>query len=146
MGLMFTPITALSLLQIPREKMAQASGITNTIRQLGGSFGVAILATMLTSRINYHSQMYNQAIEPNAPAYKSYVMRSTFSNMHNLGSSRIDAMKQGQYTLIANVSKQAYIEGIDDDFLIATIITLTGIVPILLLRSKKKKIQKVLTS
>jgi DHA2 family multidrug resistance protein len=90
--------------------------------------------------------MYNQAIEPNSPAYKSYVMQSTNSNMHNLGSSRIDAMKQGQYTLIANVSKQAYIEGIDDDFLIATIITLTGIVPILLLRSKKKKIQKVLTS
>jgi DHA2 family multidrug resistance protein len=40
MGLTFTSLSAVSLLEIPRDKMAQASAITNSIRQLGGSLGV----------------------------------------------------------------------------------------------------------
>ena len=48
MGLMFTPLSAVALLDIPREKMAQASGLINVIRQIGGSLGVAIFATILT--------------------------------------------------------------------------------------------------
>jgi DHA2 family multidrug resistance protein len=53
MGIIFTPMSNLSLLTIPRDKMAQVSGISNTIRQLGGSMGVAIFATMLSTRINF---------------------------------------------------------------------------------------------
>ena len=37
MGLIFTPLSSLSLATIPRDKMAQASGISNTVRQIGGS-------------------------------------------------------------------------------------------------------------
>ena len=33
MGIIFTPMSNLSLLTVPREKMAQASGISNTVRQ-----------------------------------------------------------------------------------------------------------------
>jgi len=47
MGIIFTPLSTLMLLNLPREKMAQASGITNTVRQLGGSLGVAILQRCL---------------------------------------------------------------------------------------------------
>ncbi len=56
MGLMFTALSTVSLLEIPRDKMAQASAITNSIRQLGGSLGVALLATLLTTRANFHSR------------------------------------------------------------------------------------------
>ncbi len=49
--------------------MAQASAITNSIRQLGGSLGVALLATLLTSRVIYHSQLYGGELEQNSVAY-----------------------------------------------------------------------------
>src|SRR3546814_12342717 len=41
------PYTSLfrSLLSIPKHKIAQASGLFNTIRQVGGSFGVALLGS-----------------------------------------------------------------------------------------------------
>ena len=42
MGLMFTPLSTLALTNIPKHKMAQASGLFNVIRQVGGSFGVAL--------------------------------------------------------------------------------------------------------
>jgi len=37
MGLTFTALSTIALIEIPREKMAQAAGISNSIRQLGGS-------------------------------------------------------------------------------------------------------------
>jgi len=142
MGMVFTPLTTISLLQIPREKMAQASGLTNTVRQLGGSLGVALLATLLTSRVNFHSQMYNQAIQPKSEVYSEVSKKLTYQVMQKAGSSYPNAVKQGQYAIISNVSKQAYIDGIDDDFTIAAILTLVGGVPIFILRGKKNKFSK----
>ncbi|MEI6852466.1 MAG: DHA2 family efflux MFS transporter permease subunit [Bacteroidota bacterium] len=138
MGMIFTPLSAVSLLQIPREKMAQASGISNTARQLAGSLGVALLATLLTSRVNYHSQMYNQSINSRSQTYTNVSTNLTHQIMHNTGSSYADAIKQGQIAIVSNVSKQAYIEGIDDDFLIAAFITIIGGLPVVLLRTRKK--------
>jgi DHA2 family multidrug resistance protein len=143
MGLLFTPLQTVALLQIPREKMAQASGISNTIRQLGGSLGIAILATVLSSRVNFHSQMYSQAIQPKSQVFMNTLNHLTYNMQHNLGSSFANAARQGQMVVLSNVNKQAYIQGIDDDFLIAAIITLVGVIPILFLVAKKKnKFQK----
>jgi MFS transporter, DHA2 family, multidrug resistance protein len=138
MGLIFTPLSTVMLLQIPREKMAQASGLSNSIRQLGGSLGVALLATLLTSRVNYHSQMYNQSINSRSAVYNSVSTNLTNQIMHTAGSSRIDAVKESQIAIVSNLSKQAYIQGIDDDFLIAAFITVIGGLPVVLLRTRKK--------
>jgi MFS transporter, DHA2 family, multidrug resistance protein len=48
MGLMFVPLTQLTLSAVPREELAGATGLSQLIRQLGGSLGVAIILTMLT--------------------------------------------------------------------------------------------------
>jgi DHA2 family multidrug resistance protein len=40
---------------------------------------------------------------------------------------------------MSNLSKQAYIQGIDDDFLLAGLITLIGGIPIIFLHTKKSK-------
>ena len=38
MGMLFSPLSALSMTEIPASEMAQASGLINVIRQVGGSF------------------------------------------------------------------------------------------------------------
>jgi len=48
MGMMFVPLTQLTLSAIPREELASATGLAQLIRQLGGSIGVAIIMTLLT--------------------------------------------------------------------------------------------------
>ena len=139
MGLIYSALLAVSLIDIPKEKMAQASGINNVIRQLGGSFGVAILATFLTTRVNYHAQIYGGALQSNSPVYQSVVKNINASLVHNAGSSLSTASQQSQYMIVSNVSKQAYIEGINDDFLVAALITLLGGLPVIFLHVKKKK-------
>jgi MFS transporter, DHA2 family, multidrug resistance protein len=143
MGLMFTALTTISLSEIPREKMAQASAITNSIRQLGGSLGVALLATLLTSRVNYHSQDYGGQLNPTSEVYHKTMANMKFSIQHRAGSAPSDASRQSQIILLSNLNKQAYVQGINDDFLLAGIITLIGGIPIIFLHTKKVKTQNL---
>ncbi len=139
MGLMFTALTTVSLSEIPREKMAQASAITNSIRQLGGSLGVALLATLLTTRVNFHAQVFGGAVKPGSEIYKQTTAKIKYYLQDEAGSSPAISTMQSQALLLSNLSKQAYIQGIDDDFLLAGIITLIGGIPIIFLHTKKLK-------
>jgi MFS transporter, DHA2 family, multidrug resistance protein len=48
LGFLFVPLSTISLGDIPIPEMAGASGVYTLVRQLGGSFGIAILTTLLT--------------------------------------------------------------------------------------------------
>lgn len=139
MGIMFTPLSTVALLDIPRDKMAQASGLMNTIRQLAGSFGVAVLATLLTARVRFHTEIYGASLNSTSAIFNKITHQGAFQIQHILGSNLATANKQVQYLISTHIFKQAYIQGIDDDFLIASIITVLGIVPLLWLHAKKKK-------
>ncbi|NVO11937.1 MAG: DHA2 family efflux MFS transporter permease subunit [Bacteroidales bacterium] len=139
LGLIFTPLTTISLVEVPREKLAQASGLSNTLRQLGGSLGVALLATMLTSRINYHAEMYSESVQPHSQIYQNTISHLSNSIQHNAGSAPAIASKQSQVAIASFIGKQAYIQGVDDDFMLAAIITFIGGIPIIFLHTKKKK-------
>jgi DHA2 family multidrug resistance protein len=139
MGLLFTALSTIALVEISRDEMAQASGISNSIRQLGGSLGVAILATLLTSRVSYHSQQFGGQVSLNSEVYQQTSRNIRYHLTHDSGSSPGDATRQGQYLIMSNLTTQAYIQGIDDDFLLAGAITLTAVFPILFLRTKKSK-------
>jgi len=143
MGLMFTALTTVSLLEIPREKMAQASAITNSIRQLGGSLGVALLATLLTTRVSYYGQLYGDSIKPGSEVYLQTLNKIKYHAQYEAGSSPSNSVRQSQALMLSNLNKQAYIQGINDDFLLAGIITLIGGIPIILLRTKKSKSQNL---
>jgi MFS transporter, DHA2 family, multidrug resistance protein len=139
MGMMFTSLSTVALFNIPREKMAQASGMLNTIRQLGGSLGIAIMATILSSRINYHVQMFGGAIQTQSVAYKNTMGHLNYYVQQHAGSPHAIAGKLSHYLLLSNVNTQGYIQGINDVFLVATGITLLGLIPIFFLQGKKKK-------
>ncbi len=139
MGIIFTPMSNLSLLTVPREKMAQASGISNTVRQLGGSMGVAIFATMLTTRINFHSQMFGEAIQSGSQEFRNVATNLSHFAQQHTGSNLATAAQQSKYMILSHISKQAYIAGIDDDFLMAAVLTFLGLIPVIIMRTKHKK-------
>ena len=138
MGLLFTPLSTLALVDMPREKMAQASGLTNIVRQVGGSFGVALLTTILTIRTTYHNGMYSQAVNSQSEIYNTVISGIKYHSMHDAGFNLVNSNRLGQLFVYTQINKEAFIKGINDDFLIAAIITLAGIIPVLWLREKKK--------
>jgi MFS family permease len=58
----FTPMNASALMTIPPEKVRMGSGLINIMQQgLGGTTGIAIMATFLEHRTIYHARMLDQA-------------------------------------------------------------------------------------
>jgi DHA2 family multidrug resistance protein len=45
---LFAPLTAAALTNVPRHRLADATGLSSLMRQLGGSVGLAVFATLLT--------------------------------------------------------------------------------------------------
>ena len=142
MGLMFGPLTTISLLSVPRHKMAQASGISNVIRQVGGSFGVALLTSIFTARIVFHSQLFGEALQQYSPAYHATLAHLGSYVTSVTGNVGPTAVKQAQSILQSNIVKQAFIESINDDFKLAAIITLVSVIPVFFLKGSKRKMQK----
>ncbi len=138
MGLLFTPLSALALTGIPRQKMAQASGLFNVIRQLGGSFGVAIMGAMLTQRMNFHLTTYGQAVDQQSPVFIQISSRLQLFAKTALGSNTTDAVSRAKAMMMSHLSAQSFVDAINDDFLIAAAITIVGLFPIFILRSVAK--------
>src|SRR5262245_10030898 len=55
MGLFFAPIANVVLSAVRRDQEGKASGATNTIREIGGVFGVAVLAAIFAANGDYSS-------------------------------------------------------------------------------------------
>jgi MFS transporter, DHA2 family, multidrug resistance protein len=138
MGMLFSPLTNIGLRTIPREKMAQASGLNNVLRQVGGSFGVAILSTLLTSRTIFHAQVYGEALQVNSPVFRSVVQHAGAYVSSALGTVGSIAETQARSLILANLNKQAFIQAVDDDFLWATVFSILLVIPVFFLRAKKK--------
>jgi DHA2 family multidrug resistance protein len=47
-GMVFPPLTAAAVAALPARDLAQGTGLYNLARQLGGSFGIAIAASIIT--------------------------------------------------------------------------------------------------
>ncbi len=53
MGLFFAPIANVVLSAVPKEDEGKASGVNNTIRELGGVFGIAVLGAIFSAAGSY---------------------------------------------------------------------------------------------
>jgi MFS transporter, DHA2 family, multidrug resistance protein len=138
MGLLFTPLSTLALANIPRQKMAQASGLFNVIRQLGGSFGVAIIGTLLSRRIIFHTAMFGQAIDRTAPAFRHVEFALSQFAQQAIGGTTAISTTRADALITAHVAQQAFVRSVDDAFLFAAAVTFLGVFPVLLLGRRKQ--------
>ncbi|MDQ1333052.1 MAG: transporter, family, multidrug resistance protein [Thermodesulfobacteriota bacterium] len=72
LGLFFVPLAASTYVNIPREQMGNASGIFNLLRNLGGSFGVAVATTLLSQRSQLHQTFLTERVTPYSPSLREY--------------------------------------------------------------------------
>jgi len=65
MGLVFAPSASAVLASVRTDQAGQASGATNAIRELGGTLGIAVLATVFTAHGSYASgQAFVEGLTP----------------------------------------------------------------------------------
>ena len=137
-GLIFAPLSVLALYEIPRSKMAQASGLFNVIRQVGGSLGVAIFGTVLLRRQLLHMQYYSESVQQHTAAYLQPVAKLQWYVQHAAGGTAAESLMRAKALIGRHVAEQAFVSAVGDDFLIAGAITAISAVLILLLKTKKR--------
>ncbi len=139
-GLLFTPLSSIALADIPREKMAQASGLFNTIRQIGGSFGVAILGSLLTRRNIFHTQIIGQSVDTHSEVFQHTVTSIKYYVREATGATGSDLVAKSKLLISKNVMAQSFVQSINDDFFIGAAITIFLLLPLMLLKTGKKPV------
>ncbi len=83
LGMLFIPITALSLSTLKGQEIGQGAAFTGMMRQLGGSFGVALITTFLSRQNMVHRNTLVNKLDINNPAVMQRVhcMQQNFINI-----------------------------------------------------------------
>jgi DHA2 family multidrug resistance protein len=68
---LFVPITTVAYVGLPPGKSNNASALVNTMRNLGGSFGISVATTILARRGQFHHGRLAESITALAPAYQA---------------------------------------------------------------------------
>lgn len=69
LSLLFVPLTTLALGSLSPKDIGQGTGLNNMMRQLGGSFGIAIITTLIHLRQGVHRSNLVEHINIYNPAY-----------------------------------------------------------------------------
>ncbi|MBI3988836.1 MAG: DHA2 family efflux MFS transporter permease subunit [candidate division NC10 bacterium] len=130
LGWMWMPVTTVSLAAVPREKMGYASGLFNLMRNLGGSFGIAVVTTILSRGAQTHQARLVAHVTPWDLDVQERLgtMAAAFQAA---GSDPFTAEKQALGRLYTQIRQQASLLAFLDDFrLIAWL--LFAVIPLML--------------
>ncbi len=116
LGLLFVPITTLSLSTLQGKHIGEGAAFTGMMRQLGGSFGIAIITTVI-SRLN---QQHRVDLIPNITAI-SFKVQQRIQGLKQLfiskGFSPNEALARAHEILNGSVMKQSTVLSYMDIFL-----------------------------
>jgi DHA2 family multidrug resistance protein len=137
LGFLFTPINNIAYGSIPPRQAQQASGLINLTRQLGGSFGIAIIGTYITNMTVYHRTMLSQHI--NAAGQETATrLQAISAGLVAHGYPPAVAKGAALGSLNRLVTAQAATMSYNDGFLLILLCFAVTAPAILLLRSPKR--------
>ncbi|MGL4292949.1 MAG: DHA2 family efflux MFS transporter permease subunit [Bacteroidales bacterium] len=139
LGILYPPLLTVSLANMGSLEMAQASSISNIVRQVGGSVGVAIFTYMLAIRRNFHSQRYAEALDYTGEQYQQTIQRLSDFYLSTGSDTQQSALSSAKQYIVQHLNTEAYISGINDDFIIGAVITLLAIIPVLFFSFKTSR-------
>ncbi len=76
LGTTFVSLTTLTMSRISQEKMGNATGIFNLMRNLGGSFGIAAATTLLARRSQFHQSHLVERLNPLSLPFNEWMERA----------------------------------------------------------------------
>jgi DHA2 family multidrug resistance protein len=106
---------------IQPKDMASASSLINMTRNLGGSIGIALLATALTSREHFHSQRIGEAVTSFAPATQERLsaMAASFTSQ---GFDPATASDMALKAIDGIVRRESFVMAYNDGFFLVAMV------------------------
>jgi len=136
MAFLFTPINVMAFYFIPKEKMNNATGLINLARNIGGSVGIANVATLLARRAQVHQSVLISHLTPFDPAYTASLSGASRFLMSQ-GSNPVQALNQAHGLVYGNLLRQATMLAYIDSFWLLGL-TFLAMIPFMFLMKKIK--------
>ncbi len=117
LGLIFVPLTTISMSPIRKENMGNATSLFNLVRNLGGSIGISAVSTMQTRFQQRNINILGADVNPyslSAPG----MMKSLQEMFVSRGSDVATAANQARAVMFAMVERQASMLAYNSIFLI----------------------------
>ncbi|TDE15339.1 DHA2 family efflux MFS transporter permease subunit [Dyadobacter psychrotolerans] len=139
LGLLFVPISTLALSTLKGREIGEGAAFTGMMRQLGGSFGVAVITTFIARQNMLHRNDLVSKLDVNNPAVQQRVegLQRTFLAK---GMSPDIALNSGYKILDLTVTKQAMVMSYMDVFLYLGLMFLICVPFVLWTKSGKGKV------
>jgi MFS transporter, DHA2 family, multidrug resistance protein len=141
MALLFVPLTTLAMADLKGPEIGQGSGLNNMMRQLGGSFGIAALTTLIHIRQGHHRNVLLTNINQYDPEFTQRLQTLTAGFMAR-GKSLLDATEMAYRAIEGTVIKQTLLLTYDDAYWISGLIMLFSI-PLVFLQPFRKNMKPV---
>jgi len=133
------PLTTLAIAELKGPEIGQGTGLNNMMRQLGGSFGIAALTTLIHIRQAGHRSALLSNINPynNAFVQRMHFLEQAFMAK---GKTALDATQMAYRAIEGTVIKQTLLLTYNDAYLISGLVMLFSI-PLLYLQPFKKAVK-----
>jgi DHA2 family multidrug resistance protein len=132
-ALIFVALSTAALATIPRPKMTQATGLYNVVRQVFGSVGIALSATVLTRSMSRYQAILGEHLTRFDPGVRSFMGAATAGMMHR-GQDLATAKIQALMLLKGKLARQAAVLAYNHVFALVTLLFLFSVPLVLLLK------------
>ena len=138
LSMLFIPITTLALSTLHGQQIGEGAAFTGMMRQLGGSFGVAVITTFIAKENMVHRMNLISHLDVSTPALQNRInmMQHGFIGK---GMTPDVALKSAYQALDFSVTKQAMVLSYMDVFLYIGVLFLICVPFVLLIKGKKGK-------
>ncbi len=130
-ALIFVALSTAALSTIPRARMTQATGLYNVVRQVFGSIGIALVATMLARTTGRNQALLGQHVTSFDEATRRFLSRTTSAMIAN-GADAGTARRQAYEILDLRILRQAAVLAYNHVFMLVAVLFLLA-APLLLL-------------
>lgn len=141
MGFTVIPLMTLAFSSIKKEEMGNATAIFNFLRNLGGSFGVALVTTIIARRSKFHQ---SHLVEHLTPFDTSYQIATSQASQF-LQYRRFDAVTSqhgGLGAIYGQLLRQASMLSFNDAFYMLSILMICTLPLMMLMKSGHYQAQK----
>jgi len=130
------PITGLAVATLAAKDAGSGSAIFNIFRNVGGSFGIAILSTLVTRREQFHDLRIGELVTAYSPATQARLATLQENFVHK-GFDATTALTQSYAVIKSLVTREAFVMAFNDAFLVVTVALLVSAVAIWFCKSPK---------
>lgn len=132
------PLSQLSTAGLAPRDTADASALSSMMRNLGGSIGIAALASMIDRREHFHFSALAEAVTVNATRTQEYLAKVAAAMQAHV-TDPVQAKAQAVAMLAQQVRREAYVMAYADAFWLVGVGLLISLLTVLILRKPDKK-------